>query len=323
MATLTRRALCAVPVAALAGCAASPVAAEAEGAAEAELRRVPARYTNGDARGWAVRRDGQERGTLWGTFHVTYSGETVLPRLMRERFGQSRSLTTEIAPTPQNVAAIRRERARALSAADPAALARLDAPTRAALRAAGVTPEEEGRLSLLGLAQRAAQRAAAQQADPAGFVPGGGYVDENLRGFARSIRIPARALEQLDRHPDPVWRDPNGLAAADELRLALRRLDGMMPYYQLARQWYGSGQVARLAAAGTAWRATEADLRRADATWEPLLDARNRAWIAPLEQTLAQPGPHFVAFGAFHLLGEQGVVALLRGRGWEVEAVAA
>lgn len=49
-----------------------------------------------------------------------------------------------------------------------------------------------------------------------------------------------------------------------------------------------------------------------------LMNDRNRAWIPVIEQAAAQ-GPVFVAFGALHLSGEQGVLNLLAQAGWRLE----
>lgn len=51
-----------------------------------------------------------------------------------------------------------------------------------------------------------------------------------------------------------------------------------------------------------------------------LLEDRNARWIGPLE-TAFQDGASFVAVGAIHLVGPQGLVARLRGDGYRVEAV--
>ena len=45
---------------------------------------------------------------------------------------------------------------------------------------------------------------------------------------------------------------------------------------------------------------------------------RNRAWIPVLEET-ARKGTVFAAFGALHLSGETGVLALLQANGWTIE----
>ena len=307
---------------ALAGCAlgVDPVAAEVERDADAELLRRPGLYVNGAARGWTVTRDGAERGTLWGTVHVRYEGDTVMPRAVRERFGASSSVTVEDLPGAARAAALQRSFGQALATPDEGALAGLDVGTRVRLRDAGVTPRDEGRLSLLGLAQVATRRGASVEAGS--FLPGGQIVDLNLVGFARSVDIPVRTLEALDRSPDPVWAEPNGTAAADNLRLALRRLDGLQAFGAVLLRMYGAGDVSRLMAAAAAWRAGPADLANSDASRAAVLAARNRAWVGPLEQTLRLPGTHFVAFGAGHLPGEEGVVALLRRRGWGVEGFA-
>lgn len=49
-----------------------------------------------------------------------------------------------------------------------------------------------------------------------------------------------------------------------------------------------------------------------------LMTARNAAWIPVIEQA-AQTGPVVAAFGALHLSGETGVLALLQANGWTLE----
>jgi uncharacterized protein YbaP (TraB family) len=53
-------------------------------------------------------------------------------------------------------------------------------------------------------------------------------------------------------------------------------------------------------------------------TAEPMLYARNRAWLPALEKYLATDGA-FVAVGLGHLLGEQGLPVLLAKAGYVVE----
>ena len=61
---------------------------------------------------------------------------------------------------------------------------------------------------------------------------------------------------------------------------------------------------------------------RADAEFarleEVLIAARNRNWIPVIEQAAAQ-GPVFVAFGALHLSGSEGVLNLMQQAGWTME----
>ena len=54
--------------------------------------------------------------------------------------------------------------------------------------------------------------------------------------------------------------------------------------------------------------------------YEAMLLARNRAWLAELPEILKQ-GSNFIAVGALHLAGADGLVAQLRKMGYTVEAV--
>ncbi len=51
---------------------------------------------------------------------------------------------------------------------------------------------------------------------------------------------------------------------------------------------------------------------------ETLLVGRNRNWIQTIKETLEGSGSHFMAVGAAHIAGPQGVVELLRAEGFEI-----
>ena len=77
-----------------------------------------------------------------------------------------------------------------------------------------------------------------------------------------------------------------------------------------------------------AWRKGDADLIARDfhAAYRDfpslavrLLDTRNRNWIPKIEKYLESKKPCFVVVGAAHLGGPNGVISLLKGRGYTVE----
>jgi uncharacterized protein YbaP (TraB family) len=55
------------------------------------------------------------------------------------------------------------------------------------------------------------------------------------------------------------------------------------------------------------------------AAYASLIVERNRAWLPQLDACLARPTPCFVVVGAAHLVGPDGLLALLRRKGYRVE----
>jgi uncharacterized protein YbaP (TraB family) len=53
---------------------------------------------------------------------------------------------------------------------------------------------------------------------------------------------------------------------------------------------------------------------------EALLDKRNQNWIPLIEKNITSK-PTFIAFGAGHLGGKNGVVALLRAKGYTLTPI--
>ena len=302
----------------LSACAGGIEPAAFERTAANEIARRPAFYTNGDARAYLVARDGQARGLLWGTMHIRYGSDTVMPRAIRDRFAEASDLTVEFAldrlPIADRAAlgqAFRRE----VLSPDPAALAQLDPATRAALYAADLPSGSTGRLSFIGLSRAVTARALVEPSDA---LPQLGFVDLNLMGFARSRKIPVHGLDAREFTFRVRSANPNGTDAANQLRQTLRRRESLRDLMAWARSSYGRGRVAEVLAVLTAWQADAGDLAREDRQRKAILTERNSAWIPILETILARPGFHFVAFGAAHLLGEDGMVALLRQQGWQV-----
>lgn len=65
------------------------------------------------------------------------------------------------------------------------------------------------------------------------------------------------------------------------------------------------------------------EYRRFPALFEPLVNGRNRDWVPQVEALLARPDDTLVVVGALHLVGEQGLISLLRRRGIVLEPVTA
>ncbi len=61
-----------------------------------------------------------------------------------------------------------------------------------------------------------------------------------------------------------------------------------------------------------------ADLRSEPQMYERLLVERNRAWLPQIEALFARPRPSFVVVGAAHLVGVDGLLAMLRAKGYTV-----
>ena len=298
----------------LAACAGNTPAFRA--AADAELARQPRAYANGTARAWQISRGGVPRGLLWGTLHIPYGPDTQLPAAIRARFYAAADLTVEslIDQAPATMRALAGASRRANLAADPTQAPRLDPATRAAL--AEVPGADLRTYSLRGAAAVAAI-AAARPYDP-GALPADGFVDLNLIAFARAQDRPVHGLEP-PAIQDGTLDEPNGPEAAALLRRLVRQHDAKPEFDRWVSATYATGDVATAAAGLAAWDTDAEDMRMHDRNRAALYTARNAAWLPQLDARLQELGDHFIAVGAGHLLGPDGLVALLRTRGYQVD----
>lgn len=62
-----------------------------------------------------------------------------------------------------------------------------------------------------------------------------------------------------------------------------------------------------------------ASFTESPAAYRSLVVERNRNWLPQLDRCLARPAPCFVVVGAAHLVGPDGLLALLKARGYAIE----
>ena len=267
---------------------------------------------------WRVR---QGAGTVYlaGSIHVLPAGATLPPPYLRA-YDEAEALVMEADLTalesPEGMGAFLGEVMERGLLPPERSLRTLLGPQRwtrlvAALRPLGVPSEGLDRFEPW-LASLMLTATAMQQG---GFEAESG-VEVQLLRRASADGKPIDALETLAQQLDLF----DGLAEAEQVAM----LD-----QSLAEAALLSGPIAAMEAA---WRRGDAAalqdvLRRAlpegSKARSRFLSQRNQAWLQGIEARLRRPDDTLVVVGALHLLGEDGLVALLRRRGLVVERVEA
>lgn len=151
-------------------------------------------------------------------------------------------------------------------------------------------------------------------------------LDRQIVDAAAAAGVPVRALEPYDTifglfsHMSPeeqLGMIRSTLALEDKSEAMGRTLADLYFAEQSRLIWEFARQEARNLPGYTPEQ-IEAEFARME---QVLMNDRNRAWIPVIEAAAAE-GPVLVAFGALHLSGEEGVLALLEAAGWRVERVA-
>ena len=137
----------------------------------------------------------------------------------------------------------------------------------------------------------------------------------------------------LDQHfYDRARREGKAVQALETLEFQISRFDGMTNEEQdrLLAETLSEfdTQIAAVTELANAWRDGDADtveqivlrdLRKEPRLYESLLVDRNRDWLPAIEALFTRPRPAFVVVGAAHLVGQDGLVAMLESRGYNVE----
>jgi uncharacterized protein YbaP (TraB family) len=293
-------------------------------AAVVALAAAPADAAEAKALLWRIEHPGFQPGYLFGTMHVDEPDIIDISPAVRAALLEADMLVGEGVPSAAFEAAIIADVARTQPHERAEAL--LDAQVMDGLveagRCYGIEEEEARVLPLWVLVAVFALLSPedVRQERQYLFRRGERILDEELAHialtagkFALWIESPRRSIGFFKDMPRPdvlalldeVARDPTcepeqGRDVVLDLYRA-RDLDGMLALID-----HGISQVEDPAL----WRRL----------WRRLLPERNHGMVQRIE-SLAQVNKLFVAVGAAHLPGEEGVIALLRQRGWQVEPI--
>jgi uncharacterized protein YbaP (TraB family) len=260
---------------------------------------------------WAVSENGAPRGWILGTIHALPPDTPWRRPAIDTAMAAADRLVMEIGDPVTPDAAGRALARLAMSPGLPPPTQRLDPAGRAALVAAygrlGLDDarfrDEESWAVALQISALASQRAGAEARD--GVEP---QVRQAMAGK------PVAGLETIDSQfavfdalPPPAQ---NVLLAS----VAKEATDARNNDADLLAKWL-KGDDAGLAREATSDFLADPALHRA------LLTDRNRAWLGRIDALLRSGAHPFIAVGAAHVSGPDGLVTLLRTLGWKVERV--
>lgn len=328
---LFRRALAALlalllpAAAAEAACAGRDLMAElaaSDPAAHAALLERGAAEENGTGKLWQVSREGVQPSTILGTYHDTGIATEPLPAAAVYALDRARALVVEISPEEQRKLQnrIATDPTFAFSETPAEWLELLTEEQRRmaaeALEARGLTLEAASHMrpwmlmSVLGVPQ-------CQLAEMATGKP---VLDTLIVQRAEEKGIPVLGLEAYTAALSAFGRID--IRSLGDLTLdLLGQVENEEDVRASMMQLYREGEIGAILEFGiwaSARAAGDEDARRIAGMFrEAIITQRNRDWMDGLEAELER-GNTFVAFGALHLIGEEGVLALLEDRGWEV-----
>ncbi len=261
---------------------------------------------------WKIEKPGLEPSYLFGTMHSEDPAVVRLPPPVRQAFDQAQALTLEVVLDPTSLLAM----------------------TSAFMLADGASLREQVGERLYGDAVKALSAYGMPEAMVARMKPwavavtlmtpppqGGVMLDLSLYQQAAAAGKPVDGLEtpleQLSVFEDLPARDQRVMLAN-----ALAHLDGIERELAQLKAAYLARDLAKLVELSDASLATlgTTDADTARRFNQKLIIERNRRMAERLPSRL-RPGRRFIAVGALHLPGEQGLLKLLRQRGYRVTSL--
>lgn len=261
---------------------------------------------------------------LLGSFHLLKPGDYPLSRDVAEAFADAESVVFEIPPEEMASPALGMQMGQAALRTDGTRLDSELPPATIALLETWVAANGDG-LQKMGLTPQVLQ-----MLEPWFVGLSISIIEMTKLGLDPKLGLDAHFAAQAAQSGKPV----SGLeTGADQIAL----LDGMDKEEELqfltealseskdARQETAKlHQAWRDGDAAILWNGMAADMKKQyPRLYQRINVARNDAWVPKIQKRLTDPGKDdtLVVVGALHLLGPDGVVEKLRGRGFKVERV--
>jgi uncharacterized protein YbaP (TraB family) len=137
-------------------------------------------------------------------------------------------------------------------------------------------------------------------------------LDKHFYDLAKAAGKPVEGLETISFQIAQF----DGMTNQEQERLlteTLNELDTQQAEVTKLADAWKAGDVA------TVERIVLQDLKSDNRLYQRMLVDRNRNWLPKIEAIAAKGGRPFIVVGAAHLVGSDGLIAMLRGRGYAVE----
>ena len=137
-------------------------------------------------------------------------------------------------------------------------------------------------------------------------------LDKHFYDLAKAAGKPVEGLETISFQIAQF----DGMSNQEQERLlaeTLNELDTQQAEVTKLADAWKAGDVA------TVERIVLQDLKSDTRLYQRMLVDRNRNWLPKIEAIAAKGGRPFIVVGAAHLVGSDGLIAMLRGRGYAVE----
>lgn len=138
-------------------------------------------------------------------------------------------------------------------------------------------------------------------------------LDQMIQAYARSHNKPIRGFETMEEQMTLLYDKPL-VKQAEELMETVRNIDSETEKTKRLAASYAVQDFKDLE------KMFEEEETESPEKMDELLYSRNRAWMKAIQPQIAK-GSMFIAVGAGHLVGEQGLVNQLRKAGFTVEPV--
>ncbi len=265
---------------------------------------------------WQVQAAGQEPSFIFGTIHVADKRVIHLPAPVRDTFAMARSATFELIVSPEMQVSM----GQASLLTDGRQLDQILGPEL--FEKAVATAGEYG-----------LPAQAIPMLKPWALVPiftfpphqfaliagGNAPLDEMLQGEAARLGKKVYALETAEEQLGLFENMPESQQVS-MLRSLLRDVAATRSQFETMILSYLERDIAAIFKVMVEQAALEEDQAAAEAFQEDFVVARNKRMVERLRDILAE-GNSFVAVGALHLPGEEGILALLAAKGYEIKRI--
>lgn len=257
---------------------------------------------------WRISGKGAD-GYLFGTMHSDDPRVTRLPPAVEARFVAARTLVLEVLLDEQSeMAAVAQMMLPTNSSLTALAGETLGQQVKQAMLGRGVPPETTERLQLWATALTLSLPESQD----------GLFLDKLLYQRAVASGKKCKPLESVNEQI-AIFTAFSTEEQKSMLRHVLETAGDTPALFAQMTEAYLARDLAQLVRLGEE-NPMSSDPALQQRMMERLLGLRNRRMAARMEPLLTQPGL-FIAIGALHLPGEEGVIALLRQRGYQLEAI--